>query len=364
MSARSSGAAGRYVRHDLVSRGELADVYLGHDRVLDRPVNLKLIRALPEDDSARARLSAEVNAWARLQHPSLQRLWDADLHNTKPFIVTEFVEGTPLREVLSAAEVTAQQLARIGLGVAGALDVVHEVGLAHGAVSPDTIVIRGDGTAKLIGFALTRIAAHLGSGPQEPASAADDVRDLGAVLQQADAQVDDSEALGQRWRDLLVAMAADNPQHRPSALEAAAVLRSIVPRDDDPTVVLPLRAPGAHVAPRRFGGLRRVAAVAAAVAALFVGLDSWVLTSASPDSSRPPAVRAEFAAPGLKQPAPSTSPATTKSATDRKTIGASGTSTGSAGTTSAATSSVQLTKSGQLKRGTVRKSTTKAHGRP
>lgn len=300
MGSRMFGAAGRYVRRELVTRAEFADVHRGHDRVLDRPVNLKMIRRLPRSEAARARLTSEVSAWARLQHPSLQRLWDADLAAHKPFIVTEFVDGRSLRDLLAAGSLTAEQLARIGLGIAGALDVVHEAGLVHGAVDADAVVVRRDGTAKLTGVVMTRLAAHVGDAQAVVGAAPDDVRALGAVLQEADGVVADTDSLGQRWRDLLVALVTEDPAHRPTALETAAVLRSILPRDEDTVILMP-RAPGAHLAVRSGWTVRRYAAAAVAAAAMFVAVDGWMLMPGNSKAGHP-TVQAEAVPPALASP--------------------------------------------------------------
>lgn len=339
MGVRTFGAAGRYVRQELLMRGELAQVHRAHDRVLDRPVTLKLIRRLPPAGAARDRLADEVSAWARLEHPSLQRLWDADLRANKPFVVTEFVDGTKLGGLVAAGSLTAQQLARIGLGVAGALDVVHQAGLVHGSVSADAIVVRRDGTAKLSGFALRRIAAHLGNEMPEPGSAADDVFALGALLSDAAASVADADTLGPRWDDLLVALGADEAAYRPSALEAAAVLRSIVPRDE-PTVVLMSREPGVHLA-RRGWPIRKLASVAVAAAALVIAFDGWMTATDDPGESSREVVRAEVEPPLGGAPEPTEAADTSTTSTQPAATAPRSTATSTQGSTS----STQLTRS-------------------
>lgn len=338
MGVRTFGPAGRYVRQDLLMRAELADVHRAHDRVLDRPVTLALIRRLPQDAAARDRLADEVAAWARLEHPSLQRMWDADVRANKPFVVTEFVDGAKLGELVAAGSLTGEQLARVALGVASALDVVHEAGLVHGSVSADAIVVRRDGTAKLSGFALNRLAAHAGNEAPAPGTPADDVFALGAVLSQAVASVADTGTLGLRWDDLLVALGTD-AEYRPTARETAAVLRSIVPREE-PTVVLMPREPGAHLGRRR-RPIRTLAAVGAAAAVLVMAFDGWRTATDDPGASGPQVVQAEVEPPPAHAPVPTEAADTSTSSPQTPATAARDTATSTQG----AASSTQLTRS-------------------
>jgi serine/threonine protein kinase len=341
----------------LLARADLAEVHRGHDRVLDRPVSLNLIRRLPRGNRARTQLTTEVNAWASLQHPSLQALWDADLAARRPFIVTELVEGTTLPGLLEAGSLTADHIARIALEIAGALNAVHDAGLVHGDLTGAAIFVRRDGTAKLTGFALARLAAHVGTDGAEGA-AADDLRALGAVLQEADATMGGTDSLGPRWRDLLVALGAEDPSHLPTARETAAVLRSIVPSEERTVVLMP-RAPGAHLARRHGWRVGRYLAAGAAAAVLFVAVDGWLLLAGNSDPGNRVAEATVVAA---APPVPTGSLPAPGAATHQAAQPTDGVTTPTTATTAATSSAGTPTTSAKTSRSMLRKALTLIKG--
>jgi eukaryotic-like serine/threonine-protein kinase len=89
----------RYELGPRLGTGGMATVVAGHDRVLDRPVAIKLLgRHQPPD--ARARLLREARAAARLHHPNVVAVYDTGEHDGQPFIVMELVRGRTLADEL------------------------------------------------------------------------------------------------------------------------------------------------------------------------------------------------------------------------------------------------------------------------
>src|SRR5436190_4431434 len=94
---------GRYelVRH--VARGGMAEVYLAHDRFLDRPVALKILfPELSVDPSFVERFRREAQAAANLTHPNIVSVFDWGEDESTYFIVMEYVDGKPLSAMLRA----------------------------------------------------------------------------------------------------------------------------------------------------------------------------------------------------------------------------------------------------------------------
>src|SRR3989440_7047128 len=94
---------GRYelVRH--IARGGMAEVYLAHDRFLDRPVALKvLFPELSIDPSFVERFRREAQAAANLTHPNIVGVFDWGEDQNTYFIVMEYVDGRPLSAMLKA----------------------------------------------------------------------------------------------------------------------------------------------------------------------------------------------------------------------------------------------------------------------
>src|SRR5579862_4636198 len=93
--------SGRYELTHLVARGGMAQVYRARDRLLDRPVALKVL--FPELSVDRAfveRFRREAQAAAKLSHPNIVPVFDWGEDAGSYFIVMEFVDGRPLSALL------------------------------------------------------------------------------------------------------------------------------------------------------------------------------------------------------------------------------------------------------------------------
>src|SRR2546423_7725721 len=94
---------GRYELRRHVARGGMAEVYLAHDRLLDRPVALKMLfPELSVDRNFVERFRREAQAAANLSHPNIVSVYDWGEEESTYFIVMEFVDGVPLSTLLRA----------------------------------------------------------------------------------------------------------------------------------------------------------------------------------------------------------------------------------------------------------------------
>ncbi len=94
----------RYELVHLIARGGMAEVYRAHDRLLDRPVALKvLFPELSVDRSFVERFRREAQAAAKLSHPNIVPVFDWGEDSGTYFIVMEFIDGRPLSSILKTA---------------------------------------------------------------------------------------------------------------------------------------------------------------------------------------------------------------------------------------------------------------------
>jgi serine/threonine-protein kinase len=148
----------RYELTHLIARGGMAEVYRARDRLLDRPVALKVL--FPELSVDRAfveRFRREAQAAAKLSHPNIVPVFDWGEDASSYFIVMEYIDGRPLSAVLRetgplepkrAAEITAQ--------VAAALASAHRHGVVHRDIKPGNVLITNDGQVKVTDFGIAR----------------------------------------------------------------------------------------------------------------------------------------------------------------------------------------------------------------
>src|SRR3974390_2805955 len=91
----------RYELTHLIARGGMAEVYRAHDRLLDRPVALKvLFPELSVDRSFVERFRREAQAAANLSHPNIVPVFDWGEDGGTYFIVMEYIDGRPLSSIL------------------------------------------------------------------------------------------------------------------------------------------------------------------------------------------------------------------------------------------------------------------------
>jgi serine/threonine-protein kinase len=142
----------------MVARGGMAQVYRARDRLLDRPVALKVL--FPELSVDRAfveRFRREAQAAANLSHPNIVPVFDWGEDGGTYFIVMEFIDGQPLSQALRAyGPMPAVQVARIGAQVADALAYAHRHGVVHRDVKPGNVLLTADGQVKVTDFGIAR----------------------------------------------------------------------------------------------------------------------------------------------------------------------------------------------------------------
>jgi serine/threonine-protein kinase len=98
---------------------------------------------------------------ARLQHPNIVQVFDSghDQESGRQFIVMEYVEGTPLSEMLSGGrQLEPARAVAIAGDACEALECAHRAGVIHRDVKPANLIVTPDGGAKLMDFGIAKAA--------------------------------------------------------------------------------------------------------------------------------------------------------------------------------------------------------------
>ncbi len=165
--------------------GGMGEVYRARDTRLDRTVAIKVLSSvLTANADVKARFEREARAISQLQHPHICTLHDigrAEIAGGSPastqeidYLVMEYLEGETLADRLHKGAVPVEQVMKIGVEIADALDKAHRAGIVHRDLKPGNIMLTKSG-AKLLDFGLAKpfgaMAAASGSAPLLSAAA-------------------------------------------------------------------------------------------------------------------------------------------------------------------------------------------------
>jgi serine/threonine protein kinase/Tol biopolymer transport system component len=137
--------------------GGMGEVYKAKDARLDRLVAIKVLpESLASDSDRRQRFEHEAHLLSSLSHPNLLAVFDVGCHDGLYFIVTELLNGSSLRAVLSSHPLALRKSVEYGLQIARGLAAAHEKGIIHRDLKPENIYVTDDGQVKILDFGLAK----------------------------------------------------------------------------------------------------------------------------------------------------------------------------------------------------------------
>jgi serine/threonine-protein kinase len=268
---------GRYQLVRRIGVGGMSEVWRGHDRVLDRPVAVKIMAPAVEGTLGEGAgvdlVRAEARSAARLAHPNVAGVHDFGTSRPDPaahevpYIVMELVEGQTLSAHLAAGPMDWRIGVRICAEVAAALAAAHAHEVVHRDIKPANVMLTPSG-AKVLDFGIASSAGVPDPDPSKPVmgtpayvapelfenvppTAASDMFALGTVLHQcitgrlpwraesptelvhAQRYLDpdplpELDGLPPEVEDLVSRCLNRDPQERPTAMVAALLLAEAV----------------------------------------------------------------------------------------------------------------------------------------
>jgi Protein kinase domain len=267
---RLPGTLGPYRLMDRLGEGGMGVVHLARDPS-GRLVAVKVLHVLSaEDPNARRRLGREVETMRRVRSPYVAEVLDADVDGEFPYIVTRFVAGPTLDEMVrNRGPLPGPGLRRLAHGTAEALAAIHAAGVVHRDLKPGNVMLAEDRPIVIdFGIAqagdatrLTQTGLVMGTpgylAPEviegQPSSPASDVHCWGATMAFAAtghlpfgggsyesifyrivSGRADLEGVPAPLVPLISAALARDPAHRPSASWLSAQASALEPSSDDP----------------------------------------------------------------------------------------------------------------------------------
>jgi eukaryotic-like serine/threonine-protein kinase len=133
----------------------MASIFRGTDLRTGTTVAIKVPHPEMESDPVFFdRFQREQNIGKSLNHPAVMRVFD-DEDRTGHYMVMEWVDGKLLRKILNEEKkLPPERAIKIALGIADALDYIHNHGVVHRDLKPENIMVAPDDSIKLIDFGI------------------------------------------------------------------------------------------------------------------------------------------------------------------------------------------------------------------
>ncbi|WP_038116003.1 Stk1 family PASTA domain-containing Ser/Thr kinase [Veillonella sp. AS16] len=148
----------RYRIVDKIGVGGMADVYLGEDTLLGRPVAIKILHAnFANDDEFVKRFKREAQAAGKLNHPNIVNMYDVGFDQNLHYIIMEYVDGETLKEYITRhGRLSIDEAVKFTIAIAEGLEHAHAMGIVHCDIKPHNVIITRTGRVKVTDFGIAR----------------------------------------------------------------------------------------------------------------------------------------------------------------------------------------------------------------
>jgi Tol biopolymer transport system component len=162
---------GSYEILSAIGAGGMGEVYRAHDSKLGRDVAIKVLPADFVHDSDRlSRFQREARLLAALNHPNIATIYGLEQSEAVHYLVMELVPGQTLAERVGARALKIEEVLKLAVQIAQALEEAHERGVIHRDLKPSNVKVTPEGRVKVLDFGLAK--AFAGDCGQDLSSAA------------------------------------------------------------------------------------------------------------------------------------------------------------------------------------------------
>ena len=156
-SARDDGGVPSRIGHYAIERklgqGGMGVVYAARDERLKRPVALKMMSSLANDEQARTRFWREARVAASVNHPNVCQIYEIGEDHGALFIAMELLDGEVLSERVRNGPLSIAEALPIEFGILDALAALHARGIVHRDLKPSNVFLTPH-SVKLLDFGL------------------------------------------------------------------------------------------------------------------------------------------------------------------------------------------------------------------
>ena len=144
----------------LLGKGGMAEVYLAEHLLLKQPCAVKLMRSDTNSDSDLAikRFLREAKLSHQFNHPNIVKIFDvgSDFKTGTLFIAMEYIEGKTLHDMAKEKPFSEDELCKVLVSMANALNALAEAHVVHRDIKPSNIMLTNDGVYKLMDLGIAK----------------------------------------------------------------------------------------------------------------------------------------------------------------------------------------------------------------
>src|SRR4051794_25463524 len=135
----------------LLGSGGMGEVYRARDSSLRREVAIKVLPSFVSKDPERlSRFEQEAQSAAALNHPNILAVYHFGLFAGAPYMVSELLEGSTLRQSIQRGPIPIRKAIDYGVQIAHGLAAAHEKGIVHRDLKPENLFLTKDGRIKIL----------------------------------------------------------------------------------------------------------------------------------------------------------------------------------------------------------------------
>jgi tetratricopeptide (TPR) repeat protein len=145
-----------------LGHGGMGTVFLAsrEDDEFEQRVAIKLVRRGAGGESLLQRFRQERQILAALEHPNIARLLDGGTTSGGvPYLVMEYVEGTPIDDYCRANYLSIDARLRLFLQLCDAVQYAHRSLVIHRDIKPANVLVTADGIPKLLDFGIAKLTS-------------------------------------------------------------------------------------------------------------------------------------------------------------------------------------------------------------
>jgi eukaryotic-like serine/threonine-protein kinase len=173
MSLSAGTKLGPYEIFAPIGAGGMGDVYRAHDSRLNRDVAIKV-----SAQKFSERFEREAKVIASLNHPNICHLYDVGPN----YLVMELVEGETLAARIKKGAIPLEESLAIAKQMADAIEAAHEKGITHRDLKPGNVMLRPNGTVKVLDFGLAKVGGTPTGDPEHSPTISLGMTEAGVIL--------------------------------------------------------------------------------------------------------------------------------------------------------------------------------------